>query len=45
MNDKNNLANVGVDVMLDIKPTAAIYLVAVILLGSVAFFAAKKYIR
>ena len=41
----NQLASVGVGVDVNLTTQAAIYLLLVIALGSVAFFAAKKYIK
>ena len=43
----NQIANVGVGVGVDVNLTAmsAIYLLMVIVLGSAAFFACKKYIK
>lgn len=44
MNQQNNLANVGVGVDVNITIKSAAYLLAVIVIGSAAFFLCKKYI-
>lgn len=41
----NQIANVGVGVDINLTTMSAIYLLLVIVLGSAAFFACKKYIR
>ncbi len=41
--ETKTLATIGVDI--NITPVSAVYLLAVIVLGSLAFFVAKKYIR
>lgn len=38
-------AGVGLDVNINLSALSAVYLVAVILFGSLAYFACKKYIR
>ncbi len=45
MNEQKNLANVGVGVDVNMSWQTAVYLIAVLVIGSAAFFAAKKYIR
>lgn len=45
METKNNLANLGVGVDVNLTAVSAVYLLLVIVLGSAAFFACKKYIR
>lgn len=44
MEQQNNLANVGLNVNVDLTTRSVIYLLAVIALGSVAFFVCKKFI-
>lgn len=44
MEQKNNLANVGVGVDVNLTFRSAAYLLAVIVIGSAAFFLCKKYI-
>lgn len=44
MNTENKLANIGVDVDVDLTIQSAVYLLAVIVIGSIAYFLAKKYI-
>ena len=44
MNTENKIANVGVDVDVNLTIKSAVYLLAVIVIGSVAYFLSKKYI-
>ena len=44
MNQQNNLANVGVGVDVNLTIKSVVYLLAVIVIGSAAFFLCKKYI-
>lgn len=44
MNTENKIANVGVDVDVNLTIKSAVYLLAVIVIGSIAYFLSKKYI-